>query len=292
MALVLRVRTADDIAMDEDFRWLQLTMEHVVDLISKYVRDVKSRILHNQRLLGIYTRTSTEVLHGRDFVHSYRMGLEKAFEQELSTLQRFFQQMTFLSLALAFMSGLILGGIISSVPAVFIILTLVLGYPVAIAYGSANGLSPLLSTAAAIVVNCFMSYAVLRVIRIVESNPRIAPYISRIRSKYGGTSQRLLAHTGRLGVAGALAIFAFLIGWWVSALAAYILNIELATAIRGIFVGALIGGLTSLAIYQGLRVAVPNPSIISLIFVTIFVISAYLTRRASRRKKTQSLNSD
>lgn len=73
-------------------------------------------------------------------------------------------------------------------------------------------------------------------------------------------------------------------------MAAYILNVELGTAMKGILVGALLGGLTSLAIYQGLLIAVPNPGILSLIFVTIFVISAYLTRRASRRKKTESLD--
>lgn len=182
------------------------------------------------------------------------------------------------------MLGLVLGGIISSVPAVFIILTLALGFPVAIAYGSANGVSPVLSTFAAVFVNCFTAYAALRIIRIVESNPRIAPYVDRIRSKYASSSQRLLSHTGRFGVAGALAVFVFLIGWWVSALVAYILDVELGTAMKGIFVGALFGGLTSLAIYQGLLVAVPNPGIISLIFITIFIISAYLTRRASRKK--------
>jgi len=259
-------------------------MEQAADWISRCIRDAKFRVFHNRKLLGIYTRTNIEIVRARNYVHSHRMRLEQAFDQELSTLQRFFQQMTFLSLALAFMSGLILGGIISSVPAVFIILTLALGFPVAIAYGSANGLSPLFSTAAAISVNCFISYAVLRVIRIIESNPRIEPYVTRIRSRYASTSQRLLLHAGRFGVAGALAIFAFLIGWWVSALVAYILNVELGTAMKGIFVGALIGGLTSLAIYQGLLIAVPNPGIISLIFVTIFVISAYLTRRASRRR--------
>jgi uncharacterized membrane protein len=225
-----------------------------------------------------------EVTRARDYVRSQKTRLEQAFEEEISTVEKFFQQMTFLSLALAFMTGLILGGIISSFPAVFIILTLALGFPVAIAYGSANGLSPFVSTAAAILVNCFMSYAVLRIVRAVESDPRVAPYVNQIRSKYASTSQRLLSHAGRFGVAGTLAVFAFLIGWWVSALVAYILDIELGTAMKGIFVGALIGGLTSLAIYQGLLMAVPSPGIISLIFITIFVVSAYLTRRASRRK--------
>jgi len=260
-------------------------MEYAADRISKFARQVKSRISRDQRFLRIYARTSAEVAHAKDYVRAHRARLEEAFQEELSTLQRFFQQMTFLSLTLAFLFGLILGGIISSVPAVFIILTLALGFPVAIAYGSANGLSPPLSTAAAILVNCFLSYAVLRVIRIVESNPRVAPFVNRIRSKYASTSQRLLSHAGRFGVAGSLAVFAFLIGWWVSALVAYILDVELGTAMKGIFIGALIGGLTSLAIYQGLLIAVPNPGIVSLIFITIFIVSAYLTRRASRRKK-------
>jgi len=260
-------------------------MEHAADRISKYARQVRSQISRNERFLRIYERTSARVGRAKGYIHSHRIRLEQAFEEELSTLQRFFQQMTFLSLALAFMFGLILGGIMSSVPAAFVILTLALGFPVAIAYGSANGLSPPLSTATAILVNCFMSYAVLRVIRIVESNPRVAPFVNRIRSKYASTSQRLLSHAGRFGVAGTLAIFAFLIGWWVSALVAYILDVELGTAMKGIFVGTLIGGLTSLAIYQGLLIAVPNPGIVSLIFITIFIVSAYLTRRASRRKK-------
>jgi len=262
-------------------------MEYAADRISKLARQVKSRISRDQRFLRIYARTSDEVARAKDYVRAHRTRLEEAFQEELSTLQKFFQQMTFLSLTLAFLFGLILGGIISSVPAVFIILTLALGFPVAIAYGSANGVSPPLSTAAAILVNCFMAYAVLRVIRIVESNARIASYVNRIRSKYASTSRRLLSHAGRFGVAGALAIFTFLIGWWVSALAAYILDVELGTATRGIFAGALVGGLTSLAIYQGLLIAVPNPGIVSLIFITIFVISAYLTRRASRRKKAE-----
>ena len=259
-------------------------MEHVAERVSKLLRYAKYRVVSSREFSRIHVRTSTEIYRFRDYLHSSRTRIEQSFEKELTTLQRLFQQMTFLSLTLAFLSGLILGGIISSVPAVFIILTLVLGFPVAIAYGSVNGVSPVLSTAAAISVNCFMAYAALRLIRLVESNPRIAPHIGRIRSKYASTSHRLLSQAGRLGVGGALAVFAFLIGWWVSALVAYILDVELGTAMKGIFFGALLGGVTSLAIYQGLLIAVPNPGIISLIFFTIFVISAYVTRRASRRK--------
>jgi hypothetical protein len=221
----------------------------------------------------------------KSYIDSRKARVERAFGTELSTLRRFFQQMTFLSLTLAFISGLIIGGILSSVPAVFIILTLALGFPVAIAYGSANGIAPLLSTISSAFVNCLMAYAALRIIRLVESDSRIAPYADRIRSKYTSTSKRLLSHAGRLGVAGSLAMFAFLIGWWVAAVVAYILDVEMGTAMKGIIAGTLGGGLFSLAIYMGLLAAVPNPGIISLIFITFFVVSAYLTRRASRRKK-------
>ena len=229
---------------------------------------------------------STSAQPLRSYVYSKKSYVEKTFEGELDALRSFFQKITFLSLTLAFMLGLILGSILSSVPAVFIIATLAFGFPVAIAYGSANGVAPLLSMLAAAFVNCLLAYTLLRIIRLVEAHPRIAPYVNNIRSTYAGTSRRLLSHAGRFGIAGSLAIFTFLIGWWVSTLTAYILDVEEGTAMKGICAGALVGGVTSLAIFQGLLAAVPNPGIISLIFVTIFVVSAYLTRRASRRKKS------
>ncbi|MCJ7505692.1 small multi-drug export protein [Candidatus Bathyarchaeota archaeon] len=260
-------------------------MERAVDLISKLIRQMSSQILILSERSKLPHRIDSYLSPLRDNLRSRKTRVESTFHNELNALRNFFQQMTFLSLTLAFMIGLILGGILSSEPAVFIILTLALGFPVAIAYGSVNGVSPILSTFAAVFVNCLMAYASLRIIRLIEADSRIAPYVDRIRSKYTSTSRRLLSHAGRFGVAGSLAIFAFLIGWWVAAVVAYILDVEMGTAMRGMVAGTLVGGFTSLAMYQGLLVAVPNPGIISLIFVTVFVVSAYLTRRAGRRKK-------
>jgi len=259
-------------------------MDHTTDFISKCLRYLKSLIFSAHDRSELRAAVDTRVTHLRENLQSNKTKVEGTFEKELSALQHFFQQMTLLSLTLAFIFGLLLGGILSSIPAIFIILTLALGFPVAIAYGSANGLLPIASTLAAVFVNCLMAYAMLRIIRIIESVPRVAPYMDQIRSKYAGTSKRLLSRAGRFGVAGSLAIFAFMIGWWVSAVVAYILDVDLGTAMKGILAGQLMGGAMSLAMYQGLLVAVPNPSIITLIFITIFVVSAYLTRRASRRK--------
>ncbi|GEM_PF-633593 len=260
-------------------------MVRIVDLVER-VRHTGLWLLAMSRPKKLASTIDTGIRPLSSNLRSGKARVENAFRSELKALRDFFQQMTFLSLTLAFMLGLILGGILSSMPAIFIILTLALGFPVAIAYGSAHGVPAILGMLAAVFVNCIMAYSVLRIIRTIESDSRIAPYVTQIRSRYTGTSKRLLAHAGRFGVAGSLAIFAFLIGWWVSALVAYILDVEIGTAMKGISAGALVGGLTSLAIYQGLLVAVPNPSIISLIFITIFVVSAYLTRRASRRKES------
>jgi len=259
-------------------------MRRIAGLIER-ARHTGLQVLALSRPSRLASTINASIRPLRGSLQSRKARVENAFRDELKALREFFQQMTFLSLTLAFMIGLILGGILSSMPAIFIILTLALGFPVAIAYGSAHGIPALLAMFAAVLVHCIMAYAVLRIIRTVESDSRIAPYVNQIRSRYTGTSRRLLAYAGRFGVAGSLAVFAFLIGWWVSALAAYILDVELGTAMKGISAGALIGGVTSLAIYQGMLVAVPNPGIISLIFITIFVVSAYLTRRASRRRR-------
>ncbi|MFH0849061.1 MAG: small multi-drug export protein [archaeon] len=208
---------------------------------------------------------------------------DKAYESDISWLREFFQRMTFLSLSLAFLFGMIVGGILSSPPSVFIIGTLVLGFPAAIAYGVALGLTPILSALLAVGVNCFVAYAALRSIRAVETDKRVAPYVDNIRKKYDATSRRLLSHAGKVGVAGSLAIFSFLIGWWVAVLVAYILDMEEGTAMKGIIVGNLAGAFMSLAIFQGLLITIPHPGVVSLIFVMIFVVSAFLARRASRQ---------
>jgi hypothetical protein len=58
---------------------------------------------------------------------------------------------------------------------------------------------------------------------------------------------------------------------------------EEGTAMKGIVVGNLAGAFMSLAIFQGLLIAIPHPGVVSLIFVMIFVVSAFLARRASRQ---------
>ncbi len=209
---------------------------------------------------------------------------EKAYEGEIESLRAFFQRMTFLSIALAFLLGLIIGGIISSPPSVFIIGTLVLGFPAAIAYGVALRLSPVVSALLAVAVNCFVAYAALRCIRAIETDSRVSPYVDNIRKRYDSVSRSLMSHAGTVGVGGSLAIFSFLIGWWVAVLVAYILDVRESTAMKGVFVGNLAGAAVSLAIFQGLLIAIPHTGIVSLIFVTIFVVSAFLTRRASRRQ--------
>jgi len=98
-------------------------------------------------------------------------------------------------------------------------------------------------------------------------------------------SMRIMSHAGAVGVGGSLAIFSFLVGWWVAVLVAYILNVEERTAMKGIIIGNLAGAVMSLAIFQGLLAAIPHTGIVSLIFVTIFIVSAFLARRASREKE-------
>jgi hypothetical protein len=71
---------------------------------------------------------------------------------------------------------------------------------------------------------------------------------------------------------GVLAFSTFLIGWWVTVVLAFFLNVKVSTSMKGVGLGLGVGAFVSWASYQGLLGSVPNPIIITAI--TLIVSSA------------------
>jgi hypothetical protein len=93
----------------------------------------------------------------------------------------------------------------------------------------------------------------------------MAPYLLSVRRKYGSTSTYLTRHAGAFGVIGVIALSTFLIGWWVTVIVAYLLDVKVSTAMKGAGVGLLTGAFVFWASYEGLMQWVPNPMIVTAI---------------------------
>ena len=192
------------------------------------------------------------------------------FSTEIDSVRKFFDTYPLLGVGIIFLSGVIVGGLLSAWPSQFVILALLGGYGLAIAQGSTIGLPSYLSAALVVPILAFATYASLRVLRSIEQYSRTAPHLARLKSKYYPLSNYLLVHAGPVGITGVLAFSTFLIGWWVTVMIAFLLNVKVASAMKGAGVGLAVGALVFWASYQGLSRLVPNPIAIAAITLILF----------------------
>ena len=224
-------------------------------------------------------------------VRRARQGFYSTFSPETTSLRRFLNDYPLLTIGLAFLIGAIVGGLLRAWPSEFIILALLGGFGFAIALGTTLGLPSYVSIGLVVPILAFTTYAGLRILHSIDQYDRVAPYVVRIRGKYGPTSSYLITHAGAFGIVGVIALSAFLIGWWVTIIIAYLLDVKVSTAMIGTGVGLLIGAFVFWASYEGLARWVPNPLIITAITVVIFSASArIITYKAQPRKPNRSLN--
>jgi len=166
--------------------------------------------------------------------------------------------------------GIIAGGLLSAWPSQFVLLSLLGGFGLAIAHGSTIGLPGYVSVALVVPILAFATYAGLSVLRSVEQYSRAAPYLTRLKKKYLPISNYLVAHAGFIGITGVLAFSTFLVGWWVTVMVAYLLNVKVSSAMRGTGIGLVVGAFVFWASYEGLLRWIPNPIIITAITLAVF----------------------
>jgi hypothetical protein len=118
--------------------------------------------------------------------------------------------------------------------------------------------------------------------RALDEYPRIQPYLNKIKFRYTGSSDLFVTYSGRLGVQGALAVCTFLIGWWITTVIAYIMDLDTRTAMISVVSGLLAGGLLSWAIYEGFVRLIPDPAIVVVVFLVVFIATGLVASRLLR----------
>lgn len=218
-------------------------------------------------------------------VRDARQGFYSTFSTEISSLRRFLNAYPLLTIGLTFLIGAIVGGLLSAWPSQFIVLALLGGFGFAIALGTTLGLPSYVSIVLVVPILAFTTYAGLRILHSIDQYARVAPHLARIRKKYSPISTYLVTHAGSFGIVGVIALSTFLIGWWVTIVIAYILDVKVSTAMIGTGVGLLVGAFVFWTSYEGLARWVPNPLIITAITIVIFSTSArIITYKAQHRK--------
>jgi hypothetical protein len=222
-------------------------------------------------------------------VRRARQGFYSTFSTEIVSLRRFLDAYPLLTIGITFLIGTIVGGLLSAWPSQFVILALLGGFGFANALGSTLGIPIYVSIGLVVMIIAFTTYAGLRILHSIEQYPRVAPYLVGMRRKYGPISTYLVTHAGAFGIVGVIAVSIFLIGWWVAIVIAYLLDVKVSTAMKGTWIGLLIGAFVFWASYQGLMRWIPNPLIITAITLVIFfVLARIITYKAQQRKPNGS----
>jgi hypothetical protein len=203
-------------------------------------------------------------------IKEVRQAFYSTFSPEIESVRRFLDAYPLLSIGIVFLIGVIVGGLLRAWPSQFVLLSLLGGFGLAIAHGSTIGLPGYVSVALVVPILAFATYASLSVLRSIEQYSRAAPYLMRLKRKYFPIANYLLAHAGLIGVTGVLAFSTFLIGWWVTVMIAYLLNVKVSSTMKGTGVGLVVGAFVFWASYQGLLRWIPNPIIITAITLIIF----------------------
>lgn len=208
-----------------------------------------------------------------------RRKAEEALSSEIGFFRGFVGRHPFLSVGVSLLAGLLIGAILSARISQLILISLIGGFPLAIVYGNSIGVPAEASCALVVLLHCFMLYAAIGILSSLGEYPRLAPYLSTIMEKYKSSLAPLSRRAYGLRAIGVMAISSFLIGWWVSAVLAFLLGIGARAALMGAAIGLVAAATVSLALYKGLIMAIPDAWVVGAIFLAIFFASMAILRR-------------
>lgn len=233
--------------------------------------------------VGLFSKLRLKLREAEQDITILRLSLRETFSDEIEAFRGLLTKYPFLSVSFAFVAGVFFGGLLQARVSRFVVLSLLGGFPLAIVYGQSQGMPTILSVGSVIALDGFVSYAVLRLMRVLDDYPRIQPYLAKVKVRYAESSRLFMTYSGRLGVQGALAVCTFLIGWWIATVLAYLMDLDMKTVMISIFSGLLAGGLLSLAIYEGFVRLIPDPAIIVFAFLVLFVVTGFVVGRLFKR---------
>ena len=233
--------------------------------------------------VGLFSKIRLKLREAERDVTTLRLSLRETFSDEIEATRSLLIKYPFLSVSFAFVAGVFFGGLLQARVSRFVVLSLLGGFPLAIVYGQSQGMPTILSVGSVIALDGFVSYAVLRLMRVLDDYPRIQPYLAKVKVRYAESSRLFMTYSGRLGVQGALAVCTFLIGWWIATVLAYLMDLDMKTVMISIFSGLLAGGLLSLAIYEGFVRLIPDPAIVVFAFLVLFVATGFVVGRLFKR---------
>jgi hypothetical protein len=233
--------------------------------------------------VGLFSKIRLKLREAERDVTTLRLSLRETFSDEIEATRSLLIKYPFLSVSFAFVAGVFFGGLLQARVSRFVVLSLLGGFPLAIVYGQSQGMPTILSVGSVIALDGFVSYAVLRLMRVLDDYPRIQPYLAKVKVRYAESSRLFMTYSGRLGVQGALAVCTFLIGWWIATVLAYLMDLDMKTVMISIFSGLLAGGLLSLAIYEGFVRLIPDPAIVVFAFLVLFVVTGFVVGRLFKR---------
>ncbi|MEM3462319.1 MAG: hypothetical protein QXJ15_01440 [Candidatus Bathyarchaeia archaeon] len=208
-----------------------------------------------------------------------RRKVEEGFSSEIELFKGFVSRYPFLSVGVSLLAGLLIGAILSARISQFILISLIGGFPLAIVYGNSLGIPAEASCASVVLLHSFMLYATLRILSSLSGYSRLAPYLSAIMKRYESSLALFSRRANGLRAIGVMAMSSFFIGWWVSAMLAFLLGISARTALRGAAIGLMAAAAVSLALYKGLFMAIPDAWIVGAIFLAMFFASTAILRR-------------
>ena len=189
--------------------------------------------------------------------------------------------------AASFVVGLVLGGLLRSKAAIFIILSLIGGFPLAIIYGERIGLPASISCTLVIILDLMLAYIALTILSTLKEYDKVKPYLEKLRSRYPLSTYRGSdSRFKRLGITGITVVTTAFIGWWLSVIISYILDLELKDAMKPIAMGLILGGVFAWTVYTGLAMAIPNPTLLAAVFLGILIgLTQILERIIGKGKK-------
>lgn len=221
-------------------------------------------------------------------ISAFRSGVEKIFDDEISTVEEFIHRRPFFSMALALLLGVVLGGLLSASVSQYILFALVGGFPVAIWYGMMLGVAPEISVAFVVFLDILVIYVIMRSLYFFSHYQKLTPYFDKVRNRYKYSVEGLPRALSRLPLVLFIALVSFLVGPWVTTIIAYLSLVNAKTTVAGTAVGLTGAGVISLAIYKDLLVSIPNPFLVTATTLAVIFAITTVINRVMKQKKSSS----
>jgi hypothetical protein len=255
--------------------------------IGKEVKKKLFRILFRVHDSGkIVSRRKSHVVNSISTAFTLRSEVEKTFEDELTLVEEFIHRRPFFSMALALLSGIVIGGLLSASISQYIVFALVGGFPIAMLYGNLLGILPETSVIFVVFLDILVIYVVMRSLYFFSHYHKLTPYLDRVRRRYKYSMDVLPRVLNRLPLVLFIALVSFLVGPWITTIVAYLSLVNVKTTVVGTAIGLTGAGVISLAIYKDLLGAMPNPFLVTAITLAIiFVATAVINKVLKQTEK-------